>query len=336
MNFSGRPLLSTRLDGPLYLRRPVHDQLVKTAERGMNVLVLGQRGSGKSSLLHHVAAELRAKGHLVTELDGRLAEAPVDFLRLVQSQMSPRGMNDMLADSISSISRGTNELRSALGGDPLASVTECLRVIHQIGRDLDSVRRIVLCDEPTPEIAHTVFGRLRDELWQLPITWVVTGNDTDESSYLTPPADAFFERVMRIPKLSENEQRHLVTLRAEDPEQERHLAGISGDTPRSVIANALASLENGLNAKEVSEEARSIEEAANRLGRPAAMAFAELRSIGPSSASDKQFLKRLGWTRERASQVLRQLEEAGVVESFLERGEQGGRPRKVYRVRSVA
>jgi hypothetical protein len=40
------------------------------------------------------------------------------------------------------------------------------------------------------------------------------------------------------------------------------------------------------------------------LGRPHAMAMAELEALGGASASDEEFLRRLGWTRPRASQVL--------------------------------
>jgi predicted ArsR family transcriptional regulator len=61
------------------------------------------------------------------------------------------------------------------------------------------------------------------------------------------------------------------------------------------------------------------------------MLIAELEAIGPASASDERLLKRLGWTRSRASQVFKQLEEAGVVRAAMEAPEGGGRPRKVFR-----
>jgi DNA-binding MarR family transcriptional regulator len=72
------------------------------------------------------------------------------------------------------------------------------------------------------------------------------------------------------------------------------------------------------------------EERLAELGRSAFMLMAELESLGPASASDKQLLQRLGWTRSRAVQVFRQLEEAGLVTSETVKGD-SGRPRKVYR-----
>jgi predicted ArsR family transcriptional regulator len=68
---------------------------------------------------------------------------------------------------------------------------------------------------------------------------------------------------------------------------------------------------------------------AQRLGRPAEMVVAELEASGPLSASDERLLRRLGWTRERAVQVLKQLEGAGLVTTSLQKGP-SGRPRKLY------
>jgi DNA-binding PadR family transcriptional regulator len=60
------------------------------------------------------------------------------------------------------------------------------------------------------------------------------------------------------------------------------------------------------------------------------MLAAELAALGGASASDERLLKRLGWTRGRAVQVLKQLEEKGIVTASMRPVEGGGRPRKVY------
>src|SRR5437870_5093353 len=65
-------------------------------------------------------------------------------------------------------------------------------------------------------------------------------------------------------------------------------------------------------------------------GRPAAMLMSELESLGAASAADERLLRRLGWTRPRAVQVLRELEDRGLVTSSSVKG-RAGRPRKVYR-----
>ena len=48
------------------------------------------------------------------------------------------------------------------------------------------------------------------------------------------------------------------------------------------------------------------------------------------SASDENLLSRLQWSRVRANQVFRELEEAGIVSATLQPADAVGRPRKVY------
>jgi len=336
MELSGRPLLDTRLDRPLYLHRPVHDELLRSAQHGTNTLVIGRRGSGKSTLLHQLAADLRGQGVEVTEVEGRLVTTPLDFLRLVRLRLTPTIRRSQALQALGldeDFDMGFNRPPS---WDQTGDVQQPLEVIRQIQGDLGPERRIVLCDEPPAKVAHTVFGRLRDELWQLPITWIVSGNESDENDYLTPPADAFFERVVRLSGLTEEEQRHLIEIRAgDDAAVLDRLLGASGQTPRDLIRVARASLEEGQDSETVSKAMAALDAKVAGLGRPAAMAFTELRALGSASASDKRFLERVGWTRERATQILNRLESAGVVESFPEQGERGGRPRKVYRVKEA-
>jgi DNA-binding MarR family transcriptional regulator len=55
---------------------------------------------------------------------------------------------------------------------------------------------------------------------------------------------------------------------------------------------------------------------------------AYLETNGPASASDERMLSELGWSRSRATQVLRELEQAGLVKPSSERNDSGRR--KVY------
>jgi hypothetical protein len=60
------------------------------------------------------------------------------------------------------------------------------------------------------------------------------------------------------------------------------------------------------------------------------MLLAELEaSSEPLSPSDERLLERMGWNRERAGQVFRDLEQAGIV-GFAEERQPRGRPRKLY------
>ena len=70
-------------------------------------------------------------------------------------------------------------------------------------------------------------------------------------------------------------------------------------------------------------------------GRAASMLYAELEDYGPASASDREFLDRLGWSRQRAARVLGELEQLGFVRSDFQPSE-SGRPRKVFSIASSA
>ena len=67
------------------------------------------------------------------------------------------------------------------------------------------------------------------------------------------------------------------------------------------------------------------------LSEPAKRLLAEVEANGAASPSDEGLLKKLGWTRSRASQVFRELEKQGLV-SALDRPGSGGRPRRLYEV----
>jgi predicted ArsR family transcriptional regulator len=67
------------------------------------------------------------------------------------------------------------------------------------------------------------------------------------------------------------------------------------------------------------------------LGRAASMLYAELENSGPASASDDELLDRLGWSRQRAAQVLAELEQVGFVKGEQRPGPTG-RPRKVFAI----
>jgi hypothetical protein len=191
-------------------------------------------------------------------------------------------------------------------------------------------RRAVLVDElPTKSVGETVFGRLRDSLWRLPLTWVVAATDHDAALLQSPPADAFFDVVVHLQPLSKKSQRAILEARA-GRSGRRIASRIDEGSPRRLLAVAREVLEQGEARPDLWRALARRDAEVSKLGRSASMLMAELESLGPSSASDETLLQRLGWTRPRAVQVLRQLENAGFVTSATVKGE-AGRPRKVYR-----
>src|SRR5581483_1802091 len=86
---SGRPLRDTRRDRALFVDREQPLQLAeKTLRNGGNVLLVGSRGSGKSSLVRMIAHQLgEADERRPVVVDGRAAGSTPEFLALLRDQL---------------------------------------------------------------------------------------------------------------------------------------------------------------------------------------------------------------------------------------------------------
>lgn len=328
-DLSGRPLRDSRLDRKLYSKRREHALLTKGAEQGLNVLVVGERGSGKTTLLRQVALDLREHDTPAVFVDGKLATDAYSLLELVRHQL---GRAPNLLEAVRERYVGVWQPRPNLG-----QATMLLDLIAALQPVEGQPRTVLLVDGvPSTDDAHTLFGRLRDELWQLPFTWIVAVDERDRAALLRPPADAFFDRLISLEPLDEQEQERLLRKRVkvDDKKALRPMLEASGGNPRRLLALARDALEGGTVVEDVLAARATREQRASELGRPASMLLAELEARGAASASDEELLRSLGWTRTRAVQVFSELEDAGLVTSETEKGPTG-RPRKIYRPQDI-
>jgi hypothetical protein len=322
---TGRPLLDTRRDAQLFVNREHELGLLERAvARDFNVLLLGDRGTGKTSLLRRLGVSLRESGTPFVFIQGSLVSDAKNLLDLLRDRLGH-------ALTIREASVMHDSPRRALGEDgQLLDVLDDLR-----GRVAEAERTVVLVDElGSPNVGHSLFGRLRDELWQLPFSWIVSANQRDRMTYLTPPADAFFDTVVELQPLSEEDAFSLLRARLAPDEASDHLVrelARHGDgNPRDLIALARDVIAHGELPAELARARHERDRRVRELGTSAQALVAELESRGPSSASDPDLLEKLAWTRARAVQVFRKLEEAGIVRAGPERGSAPGRPRKLY------
>jgi energy-coupling factor transporter ATP-binding protein EcfA2 len=329
MELSGRPLLDTKPDQRLFAGREGElERLLTSVERRLNVLLVGERGSGKTTLLRRLAYELRQKfpDDPPAFVEGPLAEDVRGYLSLVRHRLGLSPTADPTPTELLMSPTSLTSRRDSL--DDTLALPNLVASLREAAPD--GGRRVVLVDElPSAAIAQTLFGRLRDELWQLPLTWVVGVRPTDAGPLLAPPADAFFDVVVQLAPLSREAQRAILEARA-GLQGKRMASRIDEGNPRRLLALAREALEGGADPSELVEALARRDAEVSKLGRSAGMLMAELESIGPASASDERLLDRLGWTRSRAVQVFRELEDKGLVTSSTVKGA-AGRPRKVYR-----
>jgi hypothetical protein len=330
-SLAGQPLLDNPLDEPLFVNRDGELQEgLGAAERGINVLVSAPRGGGKTSFLHRLERDLRLQGVEPAYIAGHaLAQSATDLLGDIRYRLTePRTENiNLIPDFASLLNPRTRQVMPA-GERMLRELGSLRTALEQRGQ-----RAAVLLDEmPNREEARSLFARLRDEVWRLPLVWIVATNESDVETFLKPPADAFFGRIIKLAPFSQANAQRLLELRVPDMDTRTRetLAEQAGGNPRRLISLAQDVVVRGQSPQHLAENARGLRERLAELGEPAQRLYAELEALGQASASDPYLLERLGWKRARAQQVLAKLEQAGLVVTSQEVQDRGG-PKKVYR-----
>lgn len=312
MRFRDRPLLVDGIDADLYVPRPeLERRLLDEVLSDRNVLLLGPRGSGKTTTLRRLAADLRAHERRVVPVNAGAARSTGDLLALTADglQLPQIEPDANLATPVVALVRAVRHL----AGAP-ASV-------------------ILLLDPVDSNALFELFGRLREEVWALPHQWVVEISSEQSGALRQPPADAFFSAVFEIPPLDEGEIEELLRRGLEEDETRIVLQQPKRplkDYPRDVVRFARSALEGTLDDEQ--DAARRREAIAVDLGRTAHMALVEIEArSAPVAASDPVFLERMGWTRPHAARMLAMMERAGLLRGFNDTSDdRPGRPRKLY------
>src|SRR5690242_1891834 len=217
---ANQPLAQSRADQRRFVDRSHEtDMIIRAVGGSQPVLLLGERGSGRTSLLNHVAW-LLARQHESRQtvmVSGELAGNPSQLLGVLVARVG------RLAEPASSRGRWIEDLRAlSMPDGPFGQVIQpaiVIELVDLLGERLAALDRPVclMVDGIAPSVAHGVFGSLRNELWALPgPAWVVAGDSAAEALYLEPPADAFFERTVKLGPLTDADSAML--LRAHVPE----------------------------------------------------------------------------------------------------------------------
>jgi hypothetical protein len=270
-----------------------------------DVLLVGERGSGKTTLLRKVIADSPERD--IKVIEATLVSTVHDLIRLIGRAMGePPAAIDRSDDPVDLL-------------DALAELPRRPGLVLVIDGSLD------------PDVAYIFFGRLRDQLWRLPYTWIVSATPEEAGALRTPPADAFWSLILEVGPIRGSDIDQLLE-RALDREELERLKRDSGgewptfETPRNVVRWAQDILDSRAPTRD-----RELLSRAERLGRPATMALYELQALGrPAAAGDPELLGRLGWTRANAARWLSRMEGAGILRSFTGTSQGQGRPPKLY------
>ncbi len=326
----GRPLYDTPADAKYYVFPPEWDAVTRALERGNNILLCGERGAGKTSLLRQVQLTLRNEGKRVVYVDTTAVSEPLELVFRVRDAL--KGRPGIAQTAPGAVSRSLAELRGEQSPPPGGVSRLLYDTLVNLGEEVEPT--VVLLDATAAAQAlYGVFGRMRDTVWQLPHRWLAAIDNDDRATALRPPADTFFDIVIELEPLPIERLASILQNRTDElaPKLVSAIAADARGNPRAAIRAANNALVHGGDpADELSTRARLLDAAA-QIGRPQAMLMAELLDLGQASPSDKALLERIGLTRARVSTLLQQLLDADLVESTVERSDRPGRPRTVYR-----
>ena len=310
LQLSHRPLTASDADGDLFVdRADALASVERSLNLGLNIYVAGPSGSGKTSFLRRIEArrELTAFVNLtrVDSLDGltgRLAAT-------IDPAANNVSMSLQLFPALQEQQRA--QLRKQ-GADRLGGLRKALAA--------GASRPTMLLDNLNAGLLLEFFGRQRDELWEVPLRWVVVG----DSPALEPPADTFFDTFVTLEPFGPDVIRDLLIRRGQHgtPEQQKLMKQIANTlpallgsaTPRRVISTARAvvlSPDPESHLKQLCEQ----EYSRHQLSATARLVLDALYAFGPAHAGNEQLLKQVGATRSRVVQVLKELEAAELIRS---------------------
>jgi hypothetical protein len=324
----GRPLYDTTEDRSLFQFPAEWDRVVRALDRQLNVMVIGARGVGKTTLLRQVQATLRKRDERVVFVDATAVADTPELAARIQDALGVRP---------SPLQEGLMVTSDLVRGDATPPIAGASRPLQSAIERIAGVKAsVVLVDASgSAEAVYGFFGRLRDALWQTDHTWLVAVDHHEQATALKPPADAFFDTVIALQPFSTQDLTGLLARRVSDVPGSvlgGVAAGAEGN-PRAAIRALNEAIVHGRDPTDVlAARGRLLERAAD-LGRPHGMLMAELLDRGSASPSDDDLQKTLGISRARLTQLFRTLFEHGLVVAGRSAIEGPGRPRTLYRPR---
>lgn len=317
MSLSRRPLTSSDADAELFVDREEEIRRIeRSVELRANVLVVGPPGSGKTSLLRRLQGRSRDAGDEWVYVDCSPWKELEHALAAIGAALGRETRNRP---------RVLDPEEAMMRADLFAMETPRIVTEADVHRVLDGEARVIAVDGLDPEIAFDLFGRFRDTLWEHEHRWVVTADEVYRGEFLRPPADVFFESVVDLAELDGQAVAEMLLARARrvSGQDATRLAEIAGKLeamesaayPARVITIALELLSMNREFEEFVRERRDAEERADELGPAAADVFRALRELGSAHAGDERLLHRVNLSRSRVVQLLKDLEDAGLVSS---------------------
>lgn len=324
MSLTRRPLTSSDADAELFVDREAETLRIERSvlRLGVNVLLVGPHGSGRTSLLRHLQRRSRVSGDEWAYVACDPWSEFEHVLAAIAAALGEETRNRPLYLDPADYRQQSLVGRIRVDRPPVVTEQDVVAMASSSPEP-----RVVVVDGLAPDLAFDLFGRFRDTLWQFPHRWVVAADTAHLGTVLRPPADAFFDTVVELAELDPPQVEELLKRRASqlpdarDANNLKAAASILGaeDQQPMFPASAISMARQSLTAEKLDESLLALlavsEGRADELGDSAGDVFRALRELGRIHAGDERLLNRLGLSRSRVVQLLKRLEEEGLVRS---------------------
>lgn len=361
--FSPRPLQSMGDDEAFFVNIVEIQKIRLAVETNENALIIGERGSGKTSLLNHLYYEyvnskkdkqntipvqlnlLQIKNldqttFLETLVDN-IFDAVMKFRTIsekIKSVLEAGFISTSLKEDMKSfpITLEGNITYGRKKADYATLVERLVELIHTLqDRDIQIFIIIDDGDKCNSKLIWGMFRGLRDILWDLKVSLIMSVLPEQVSEITKPPLDQFFQYQIKMKPYDQMKTSELIRKRArfakqkmilEEAALERLVADAKGN-PRSIISIMKRVLESVKEAEEITEEIIEMAESpyASELNSIERSVVNYLVHNSHVSASSEDFSKNLGVTRSRLAQILNGLRKKGLIKSAKD-----GRKEKYY------
>lgn len=324
MRLDRRPLLDTRGDAALYVERLADRRTRSSLDLGLNVLVHGSHGSGRTSLGRHLQW---------------LARQPAE------GGESTRTVHRLSAASVTSAEELLGRLLTAVTGPGNAGESDALDMVEMLRQAAHEGggRPLFVLDDVTTALGRALFGALRDEVWAVEASWLVMCLTSDVDALLMPPVDAFFEVVIPLADSGRGFYLDMVSRRLDgesvpfsmEGSEWNALVDMAGNHPRRLLDLVRAVVVDGESVQHLLIRSDRLDHLQHSLDPQLFALLEELDTYGPAGPSEEYLQQRMGLSRPRLAKLLHDLRDRGLVEETTAPSDGPGRPRVLYRTLPV-
>lgn len=335
-----RPLFATKYDQSFFVNREKELSSIQSSIRSkLNLLLLGKRGSGKTSLLNHAYYDLKKDKKIIVILVNILPKGihgTETFLDvLVRSCAKEISGNEMHSELYHKYITTFQTLSGLVGFETIMAI---------LNRENKQAVFIIDGFDHNSELCYNIVSALREIFWETKSAFIVTGDLLQKNVYLKPPVDAFFDKVVEIEKLSTKDVKKLFEHRIGKNEITEKVFSALAKYGADSIADIILMMRE--NIEKDNQKFDSILKTSNSFTMGATIippskqfdknlqkispmrkeVLKYLRVNGPTSASDKKFQEYTGVSRSRLAQMLVRLMHMG----FLTKSQDSQKRRALF------